>query len=105
MIRRPPRSTLFPYTTLFRSWRAISPTWSCGGWRACRLDGRTLSVRSDPVARCRSGCEIARRAAAPSMSGVARLLAAAEVNQQADECHRPHDDGARSEERRLGEEG
>src|SRR3712207_7389096 len=25
MIRRPPRSTLFPYTTLFRSWRA--------GWR------------------------------------------------------------------------
>src|SRR3712207_6905076 len=23
MIRRPPRSTLFPYTTLFRSWRAI----------------------------------------------------------------------------------
>src|SRR2546430_12434861 len=22
MIRRPPRSTLFPYTTLFRSWRA-----------------------------------------------------------------------------------
>src|SRR5258708_13437630 len=25
MIRRPPRSTLFPYTTLFRSWTA-------GGW-------------------------------------------------------------------------
>src|SRR3712207_7887371 len=26
MIRRPPRSTLFPYTTLFRSWRrARSP--------------------------------------------------------------------------------
>src|SRR5688572_30936483 len=37
MIRRPPRSTLFPYTTLFRSvllavvaggWVAASPTWS-----------------------------------------------------------------------------
>src|SRR5438132_9114465 len=32
MIRRPPRSTLFPYTTLFRSWqagdvRAIPGTW------------------------------------------------------------------------------
>src|SRR5438270_7012753 len=26
MIRRPPRSTLFPYTTLFRS-RARSPSW------------------------------------------------------------------------------
>src|SRR5258708_19290287 len=23
MIRRPPRSTLFPYTTLFRSWRGV----------------------------------------------------------------------------------
>src|SRR5258706_4444968 len=23
MIRRPPRSTLFPYTTLFRSWRVV----------------------------------------------------------------------------------
>src|SRR5471032_3437970 len=26
MIRRPPRSTLFPYTTLFRSWCAASAT-------------------------------------------------------------------------------
>src|SRR6266511_4813045 len=26
MIRRPPRSTLFPYTTLFRSLRAASPS-------------------------------------------------------------------------------
>src|SRR2546430_17160724 len=24
MIRRPPRSTLFPYTTLFRSWKGIA---------------------------------------------------------------------------------
>src|SRR5947209_15201081 len=35
MIRRPPRSTLFPYTTLFRSgsvWSSCSPS-SC---RACR---------------------------------------------------------------------
>src|SRR3712207_9294094 len=27
MIRRPPRSTLFPYTTLFRSWRNGPPPW------------------------------------------------------------------------------
>src|SRR2546429_5513465 len=33
MIRRPPRSTLFPYTTLFRSG---SPPWSCrDGKRNC----------------------------------------------------------------------
>src|SRR3712207_9245893 len=25
MIRRPPRSTLFPYTTLFRSWKLAMP--------------------------------------------------------------------------------
>src|ERR1039457_3914295 len=33
MIRRPPRSTLFPYTTLFRSWRchAVSPQQRPGG--------------------------------------------------------------------------
>src|SRR2546426_9260258 len=28
MIRRPPRSTLFPYTTLFRSTARASPRWS-----------------------------------------------------------------------------
>src|SRR3989449_6018787 len=39
MIRRPPRSTLFPYTTLFRS-RAV------GGARAG--DGACLPLRSSP---------------------------------------------------------
>src|SRR2546427_2390766 len=29
MIRRPPRSTLFPYTTLFRSLRARAPSTGC----------------------------------------------------------------------------
>src|SRR6266699_3566764 len=36
MIRRPPRSTLFPYTTLFRPRRARCPTPSCRGGRAPR---------------------------------------------------------------------
>src|SRR5258708_8106230 len=31
MIRRPPRSTLFPYTTLFRSGSFQSPLWRGGG--------------------------------------------------------------------------
>src|SRR5437867_8737121 len=30
MIRRPPRSTLFPYTTLFRSGRTSSSSSTCG---------------------------------------------------------------------------
>src|SRR3712207_7663141 len=37
MIRRPPRSTLFPYTTLFRSFRMIVPA-------GCRVsDGRSVA--------------------------------------------------------------
>src|SRR2546426_6704944 len=40
MIRRPPRSTLFPYTTLFRSPPAPRRSWpsargECGGPRGC----------------------------------------------------------------------
>src|SRR5438445_12156649 len=35
MIRRPPRSTLFPYTTLFRSPEERSAC-LCGGWEQCR---------------------------------------------------------------------
>src|SRR6266513_5266241 len=34
MIRRPPRSTLFPYTTLFRSHESLPS--DCPGHRACR---------------------------------------------------------------------
>src|SRR2546426_1724861 len=42
MIRRPPRSTLFPYTTLFRSKGQLDSGWplrrelGCTGWRQCR---------------------------------------------------------------------
>src|SRR5687768_18125599 len=40
MIRRPPRSTLFPYTTLFRSspWPAYDAARGLGGGRAERAD-------------------------------------------------------------------
>src|SRR3712207_8991489 len=37
MIRRPPRSTLFPYTTLFRSWRARRTMRRRAGRRAATL--------------------------------------------------------------------
>src|SRR3712207_8285268 len=43
MIRRPPRSTLFPYTTLFRSAR--------------RSTGRSAAARSRPCAARATGCE------------------------------------------------
>src|SRR5438477_3473255 len=43
MIRRPPRSTLFPYTTLFRSDRGGSGELEDRGDRAC--DGSSAGVR------------------------------------------------------------
>src|SRR5690348_17916052 len=44
MIRRPPRSTLFPYTTLFRSC-STSVIWSCRS-RSPSSSRRSCSVRS-----------------------------------------------------------
>src|SRR3712207_4729806 len=45
MIRRPPRSTLFPYTTLFRSFNLIQARISIGsgGWLGYGIEGGTLS--------------------------------------------------------------
>src|SRR3989454_5779749 len=61
MIRRPPRSTLFPYTTLFRSQCAERDVLSSGS-REHRLDGRSvqgaearLRRREIPVFRQRPG--------------------------------------------------
>src|SRR3712207_7003914 len=36
MIRRPPRSTLFPYTTLFRSWQRFVAAWEAGDYDAAQ---------------------------------------------------------------------
>src|ERR1039458_2721080 len=41
MIRRPPRSTLFPYTTLFRSWRSLYVSDSCDRFSLSMFRGRT----------------------------------------------------------------
>src|SRR3712207_7629993 len=51
MIRRPPRSTLFPYTTLFRSEHSSS-TKSQLPWRS----GRTPTNRVGPARRLISTC-------------------------------------------------
>src|SRR3712207_7638817 len=58
MIRRPPRSTLFPYTTLFRSHRgAVPPTpralWPPSCWRRRRAsaDPRQIVARTTQCGR------------------------------------------------------
>src|SRR2546422_4665602 len=53
MIRRPPRSTLFPYTTLFRSWipiAAVLAAWLLALLGACTLHSGTPSA-AVPLAR------------------------------------------------------
>src|SRR5947208_12124286 len=57
MIRRPPRSTLFPYTTLFRSWMACRATsrsrrWRDGG-RPPRSEEHTSELQSPDHIVCR----------------------------------------------------
>src|SRR5258707_7521861 len=65
MIRRPPRSTLFPYTTLFRS----SP--SCGLDRPANCQ---RAVGPDAVSRHRRGSARCRRESASGGGGRARGL-------------------------------
>src|SRR5689334_24453353 len=58
-MRRPPRSTLFPYTTLFRSpiWPGWSRNWrgSCGTWRSgwARSEEHTSELQSQFHLVCR----------------------------------------------------
>src|SRR6478736_974010 len=59
MIRRPPRSTLFPYTTLFRSRRpartflTIRSWLSFGGRRSARSEEHTFELQSQSNLVCR----------------------------------------------------
>src|SRR2546422_7172115 len=46
MIRRPPRSTLFPYTTLFRSRCWARPPGGIGSWRRDSVGSTSPSARS-----------------------------------------------------------
>src|SRR2546427_8547841 len=52
MIRRPPRSTLFPYTTLFRSCSPDPAAGGCAGWGATTGPASTSTSSSvGPVER------------------------------------------------------
>src|SRR2546430_8710682 len=85
MIRRPPRSTLFPYTTLFRSDRG-DPPGPPGGARRHRGRRETLHR----ARWCPGGCPVlvppASRAAAPAAaSACCRGNAAAESEEHTSE--------------------
>src|SRR2546427_2002880 len=50
MIRRPPRSTLFPYTTLFRSCLSVAPTSAAETLRS-PMGSEACSKRTGPTTR------------------------------------------------------
>src|SRR5256885_6810707 len=54
MIRRPPRSTLFPYTTLFRSPRLLAPALNLS-LGVCRDSANPVSIESQGTAGGRAG--------------------------------------------------
>src|SRR2546430_4269758 len=54
MIRRPPRSTLFPYTTLFRSHRARTLTPTAGQESRCAQPRQSRSSRDRKSTRLNS---------------------------------------------------
>src|SRR2546425_4272298 len=65
MIRRPPRSPLFPYTTLFRSSRPPPPATTRGSERRTRRDdtGRAQTLRAaSPWKPPRGGLSVGGRA-------------------------------------------
>src|SRR5438034_3778708 len=53
MIRRPPRSTLFPYTTLFRS-NGGALSWAQHGWQPCaeRMGRSPVNCETNKSSRC-----------------------------------------------------
>src|SRR3712207_6989666 len=74
MIRRPPRSTLFPYTTLFRSARARlprSPSRRCGS--AARRTSPRRQRGTRPRADARAGTASAYRPASRSEEHTSEL--------------------------------
>src|SRR5256886_9933617 len=74
MIRRPPRSTLFPYTTLFRSQTPERPAWNARR-STCQPKRDWSSPHFQLWSRLPSGCasSCASQACAPSCSpGVTR---------------------------------
>src|SRR3712207_8513490 len=76
MIRRPPRSTLFPYTTLFRSavrGRGVGQERPDAGQAAPPLQGLRAELHRHPAARHAAGDEGHRRPALPEDRKSTRL--------------------------------
>src|SRR2546425_4799273 len=90
MIRRPPRSTLFPYTTLFRSRRTVGAcSGSSSSWLASVPVRVTTSGTSTRIARGRSRSEEHTSELQSLAYLVCRLLLEKKKKQESDDTYRP----------------
>src|SRR3712207_9173962 len=102
MIRRPPRSTLFPYTTLFRSFLPALTDW-------CRRSGAVFIADEVQTGFCRTGAWFAseHEGVVPDLittaKGIAGGMPLAGLTGRAELMDAVHT-GGRSEERRVGKE-
>src|ERR1035441_90801 len=77
MIRRPPRSTLFPYTTLFRSRQIRFCGWFCAGRRRCswmRSEEHTSELQSLRHLVCRLLLEKKKKNTREAARGAERVF-------------------------------
>src|SRR5256885_14350299 len=102
MIRRPPRSTLFPYTTLFRSWAAYAALSALAGmawvWR-CHAAGLPLTRTLRGHGWIQATMALLLAAWQPSLAWASALLWLAALARLPWGGER----GQRSGERRVGE--
>src|SRR5690348_8615819 len=89
MLRRPPRSTLFPYTTLFRSWRSHAPSGAPTDARRTRYGRFAPPYGPAPAdAECPTGPDIRRPRPTTATSWARRTRAAASPPAPAPANHR-----------------
>src|SRR5256885_8801794 len=81
MIRRPPRSTLFPYTTLFRS--VSSPESSCIGVHEPPLGVPSISTRArseEHTSELQSPCNLVCRLLLETKPGRVHIVVIAQIS-------------------------
>src|SRR5256885_13707839 len=117
MIRRPPRSTLFPYTTLFRSKILVKPGWLAiyGKEAAIEVEGGKDGDKGQPLVAVQPGEQPRAgqvdpkglKTKPPARYSEATLLGAMESagkQVEDDELREAMQEKGRSEERRVGKE-
>src|ERR1039457_5255113 len=85
MIRRPPRSTLFPYTTLFRSWNDYG-AWSGETGCMCKMgDYRSEEHTSE----LQSPCNLVCRLLLEKKKEITQLTLSSVLRHRASQSHTP----------------